>query len=261
MTLLLSLSILPVVLLLVFIYYQDKYEKEPLGSLALAFFGGILSIPLDFLLVAIVNGLVYSDSIFYSAFIEAGFCEELSKFIILFLFIWWNKNFNEYMDGIVYAAFVGLGFGCVENFLYVFQAGSASFGAGITTGIVRALLSVPGHFLFAVVMGYFFSLAKFSEKGRFGYLMASLLAAALGHGLFDWLLMINDNIEPVLGLILFAVFLAGDIILWKLGVKYIRRHQENSPFKDNPPQSPTGQAPYADEPEYKRIDWNAGDKR
>ena len=97
--LLLHLSILPVVLLLLFVYFQDKYEKEPFGLLLLAFFGGMIAIPTDLLLVSIVNAIHYSNSVFYSAFIEAGFCEELCKFAILFLFFWWNKNFNEHMDG------------------------------------------------------------------------------------------------------------------------------------------------------------------
>lgn len=231
--LLLSLSIAPVVLLTVYIYRQDKYEKEPLGMLARAFIGGMVAIPLDLALVSLVNGIHHSDTVFYSAFIEAGFCEELCKFVVLFLTIWWNKNFNEYMDGIVYAAFVGLGFACVENVLYVFQG-------GIGTGIVRALLSVPGHFLFAVIMGYFFSLAKFDKKGCFGYLMASLFCASFVHGLFDWMLMITDKLHPLLSLLILVVFIIGDILLWIMGIKYIRRHQEKSQFKN--------------------IDWNAGDK-
>ena len=255
--LLLALSVAPVILLLVFIYRQDKYEKEPIGLLIRAFIGGMIAIPLDLLLVELIKGVFYAESVFYTAFIQAGFCEELSKFIILFLAIWWNKNFNEYMDGIVYAAFVGLGFACVENILYVFEG-------GIGTGIVRALLSVPGHFLFAVIMGYFFSLAKFNEKGRFGYLMISLFAAALAHGLFDWLLMISDYISTYLALAIFALFIWGDIKLWKLGVKFIRRHQENSQFKDNNIDGapPVNQVPTScsNEPEYKHIDWDAGNK-
>lgn len=235
---LLALSVLPVVLLMIYIYRQDKYEKEPIGLLIRAFVGGMIAIPLDLALVTLIHGVFYSETVFYSAFIEAGFCEEFCKFAILFLTIWWNKNFNEYMDGIVYATFVGLGFACVENILYV-------FGGGIGTGIVRALLSVPGHFLFAVIMGYFFSLAKFNEKGRFGYLMTGLFGAVLAHGLFDWLLMITDQLHPILAILIFLVFLCGDIFLWIIGIRYIRKHQENSQFKET---------------DYKQIDWDAGSK-
>lgn len=258
--LLLALSLFPVVFLLIYIYRQDKYEKEPIGLLIRAFVAGIICVPLDLLLVSGINQLFYSETVFYSAFIEAGFCEELCKFIMLFLTIWWNKNFNEYMDGIVYATFVGLGFACVENVLYVFGSASESLATGLSTGVIRALLSVPGHFLFAVIMGYFFSLAKFSGKGTFGYLMAGLFSAALAHGLFDWLLMIESVINPIFGLVFFALFIWGDIKLWKIGVRYIRRHQENSQFKHLDGTNPSEQIPYTDEPEYKHIDWDAGNK-
>ena len=267
--LLIALSLLPVILLLVFIYRQDKYEKEPLGLLLLAFLAGMIAIPIDLTLVTFANAIHYSESVFYSAFFEAGFCEELCKFALLFLLIWWNRNFNEHMDGIVYAAFVGLGFACVENVMYVLQAASADLGSGLTTGIVRALLSVPGHFLFAVLMGYFLSLAKFSDKGRFGYLLLSLFVPSLVHGLFDWLLMVTDYIHYAVALLFLVLFIWGDIRLWKLGIRLIRRHQEQSPFKgqanseapqtQTPPVNPMPN-PYSNEPEYKHIDWNAGNK-
>ena len=227
---LLTVSVLPVIILLFFIYRQDKYEKEPLGLLALTFFGGMLAIPLTLIMVGITNAIVYSDSVFYSAFIEAGFPEELSKFIIVFLFIWWNKNFNEHMDGIVYATFVSLGFACIENILYV-------FGSGIGTGIVRALISVPGHFLFGVLMGYFLSLAKFDKDKRALYIILAILVPACVHGLFDWLLMAADGMESGLGIVLLFIFIVLDVFMWIFGVKSIRKHRENSPFKNpvNPP--------------------------
>lgn len=228
--LLLAISILPVILLMIFINRQDKYEKEPPGMLILAFFAGMLSIPLTLLLVGVTNMVFYSDSVFYSAFIEAGFPEELSKFIILFLIIWWNKNFNEHMDGIVYATFVSLGFACVENILYV-------FGSGFGTGIVRAIISVPGHFLFGVLMGYFLSLAKFNPGQKLFYIVLSVLVPACVHGLFDWLLMAAD-VAGGFGIILILLFIGLDILMWIVGVKSIRKHRENSPFK-NPVVPPT----------------------
>ena len=252
-TILLALSILPVVLLMVFIYRQDKYQKEPIKSLAKAFVGGMIAIPLDLLLVSGLNMIVYSETIFYSAFLEAGFCEEFSKLLIFLIFIWRDKNFDEYMDGIVYATFIGLGFACVENIMYVFGAAGESFGSGIGTGIVRALLSVPGHFLFGVVLGYFLSMARFSKTKAEGikYIIIGLLTAAVCHGLFDWLLMVSDALGEVIGAILYAAFLVGDFFLWKLGVKYIRKQQENSRI----------QAENTQADEYDQIDWNAGFKQ
>ena len=226
--LLLGISVLPVILLLLYIYKQDKYEKEPLGMLILAFAGGVFSILLDLLLVSIINSIWYSDTVFYSAFIEAGFPEELCKFLILFLFFWWNKNFNEYMDGIVYATFVSLGFACLENILYVFSSG---FG----TGIMRAIISVPGHFLFGVLMGYFFSLAKFDKQSTIPYLFLSVLVPGMVHGLFDWLLMLTDTMGTGGQIVVLGLFIVGDIFLWIAGVRSIRKHRENSQFKNIQP--------------------------
>lgn len=225
--LLLAISILPVILLMIYINRQDKYEKEPPGMLILAFLAGMLAIPMTLLMVGVTNALIYSDGVFYSAFIEAGFPEELSKFIILFLIIWWNKNFNEHMDGIVYATFVGLGFACIENILYV-------FGNGFGTGIVRAIISVPGHFLFGVLMGYFLSLAKFNPDKKLFYIVLSVLVPACVHGLFDWLLMAAD-VAGGFGIILILLFIVLDIFMWIAGVRSIRKHRENSPFKNTQP--------------------------
>ena len=58
--LLIALSLLPVILLLVFIYRQDKYEKEPLGLLLLAFLAGMIAIPIDLTLVTFANAIHYS---------------------------------------------------------------------------------------------------------------------------------------------------------------------------------------------------------
>ena len=259
--LLFGIAILPVIILMVYIYHQDKYQKEPIKTLAKAFIGGMLAIALDIL---IVTGIQYlagdsaiTKTVFFSAFLEAGIPEEFSKFLIFMLFIWRDKNFDEYFDGIVYATFIGLGFACVENIEYVFM-----FGFG--TGVVRALLSVPGHFLFGVVMGYFLSMAKFHPEKRGTYLFSGLLLAMIAHGLFDWLLMVSSALGAGLGSILYFVFLWGDFKLWKLGLKYINKQQANSrrqaqeaALQDVEKQIHSG---LNYDSEYRKIDWNAGDK-
>ena len=260
--LLLGIAVLPVVLLMVFIYRQDKYQKEPVKSLAKAFIGGMLAIPLDILIVtgvdAILEGTAIANTVFFSAFMEAGIPEELSKFLIFMVFIWRDKNFDEYFDGIVYASFIGLGFACIENIEYVFMYG---FG----TGVVRALLSVPGHFLFGVVLGYFLSLAKFEPGKRGVYMWSGLLLAMLAHGLFDWLLMVTSVLPYYVAGLIYIVFIWGDIKLWKLGLKFINKHQANSKVQAQAAQAADmdyqiGQADTSYDTEYKRIDWNAGDK-
>ena len=258
--LLFAIAILPVVLLMIFIYRKDKYQQEPIKSLIKAFIGGMIAIPLDIIIVLGINkvlgGTTLANTVFFSAFLEAGIPEELSKFLIFMIFIWNDKNFDEYFDGIVYATFIGLGFACVENIEYVFSY-------GFQTGVVRALLSVPGHFLFGVVMGYFLSMAKFHPEKRGTYMISGLLLAMLAHGLFDWLLMVA-SVLPLVGGIIYLVFIWGDIKLWKLGLKYINKQQENSrrqaqeaALHDVEKQIHSG---LNYDSEYRKIDWNAGDK-
>ena len=260
--LLFGIAVLPVVVLMIYIYRQDKYQKEPLTSLVKAFIGGMAAILLDILIVkgidALLGNTAIANTVFFTAFLEAGIPEEFSKFLIFMILIWRDKNFDEYFDGIVYATFIGLGFACVENISYVF-----SYGFG--TGVVRALLSVPGHFLFGVVMGYFLSMAKFKTEKRGSYLWSGLLLAMLAHGLFDWLLMVSDSLGSELSGIIYIVFIWGDIKLWKLGLKYISKQQENS--RQQAAQAQTANMDYqinqldkGFDSEYKRIDWGAGDR-
>jgi RsiW-degrading membrane proteinase PrsW (M82 family) len=254
--LLLILSIIPVGLLMFFIYHQDKYQKEPLGSLMKAFFGGMLAIVFTLITVSILDytiGLIpiLSETVFYASFITAGIPEELCKFLIFMIFIWNDKNFDEYFDGIVYASFISLGFACVENIMYVFSSGAA----GIGVAIVRSLLSVPGHFLFGIILGYFLSLAKFHSSKRGLYIFLGLLIAATAHGLFDWLLMIADVLENgYVAAIVYLFFIGGDIMLWFLGMKLMKKLQIKS-FQQAQENAALAQQ------EYQRIDWNAGNRQ
>ena len=255
---LLSIAILPVAGLLIFIYFQDKYQKEPIKSLLKAFFGGWLAVVMDIGLVTTIEysiGLfpILPDTVFYDSFLTAAIPEELCKFLIFMIFIWRDKNFDEYFDGIVYATFIGLGFACIENIEYVFMYG---FGAGVS----RALFAVPGHFLFGVLMGYFLSLAKFTTEKRKKYIFLGLLFAIIAHGLYDWLLMFVDRLSSmgsdfayVVSGIVYQAFLAGDVLLWIFGMKLVRKHQRNS-------RQQAEENIETVENEFKQIDWDAGNK-
>lgn len=222
---LLLISILPVVILLGYIYLKDKNEREPLGLLLKAFFSGTMVAFVILLWSTIADAIgihltAFADnSAVLKSFFQAAIPEEGLKLLFLYWLIWKNKEFNEHFDGIVYAVFVSMGFACVENILYVYSGG---FG----TGVVRALLAVPGHFLFAVIMGYFFSRARFTPMHR-GRLMAmAFICPVLAHGLYDTLCFAMEMYGEAAGLtsVLNVVFIAFDIKLWQIGLRAIRTH-------------------------------------
>lgn len=231
----LALAILPVIVLLIYIYKQDKYEKEPVRMLALAFLLGILSIPLALFLDGVIDVMIGGTSVFYMAFFQAGIPEEFAKWVLFMLVIWRNKNFDEFFDGIVYMSFIGLGFACVENIMYVF--GEQELLSSLRVGVMRAVLSVPAHFLFAVIMGYFLAMAKFVRANRTKYLCFSLLFPILAHGLFDYLLMLSSFVSEIgfdfVGFILLVGFVLLDIKMWKVCLKNIKRMQENTRVERN----------------------------
>ena len=222
---LLLISILPVVILLGYIYLKDKNEREPFGLLLKAFFSGAL-VAVTILLWGFVENVAgfsltafAENSAVLKSFFQAAIPEEGLKLLFLYWLIWKNKEFNEHFDGIVYAVFVSMGFACVENILYVYSGG---FG----TGVARALLAVPGHFLFAVIMGYFFSRARFTPLKRKHLLAMAFICPVLAHGLYDTLCFAMEMYGEAAGLssVLNVVFIAFDIKLWQIGLRAIRTH-------------------------------------
>jgi protease PrsW len=218
---LIVLALAPVVIIAVFIYYRDKYEKEPVLLLLKSLGVGILIIlPVIFVervLALIIPYLPKNTKAFYTAFIVAGFTEEAFKYLAFFLLIWRNKNFNEKFDGIVYAAFISLGFAAVENVSYVIQFGE-------TTAYIRAMASVPAHALFGIAMGYYFGLAKFYAKQRKFFLLRAILYPMILHGIFDFILM-QGNYKLLLGFIPYVIFLYID------GFRRMRNLSRHSIFR------------------------------
>ncbi|MBN1115907.1 MAG: PrsW family intramembrane metalloprotease [Bacteroidales bacterium] len=186
---LLLIALAPVFIIAAYIYFRDKYEKEPIRLLLLTLFLGCLTVlPVIMLESFLERFKPDSNSIFialYDAFVVAGFSEELFKFLFVFLLIWNNKNFNEKFDGIVYAVFVSLGFAGIENIMYVFQHGEL-------TGYTRAVVSVPGHTFFGITMGFYLGLARFYSKQRMEFLIKALAFPIVLHGIFDFILMLGD---------------------------------------------------------------------
>ncbi|MBN2485881.1 MAG: PrsW family intramembrane metalloprotease [Bacteroidales bacterium] len=219
---LLIIALAPVFIIALYIYFRDKYEKEPLGLLIVSLLVGSI-LPLPVIIAGKLLSNILPDNMpggwpaFYEAFILAGFNEELFKYLALLLLIWRNRNFNEKFDGIVYAVFISLGFAGIENIMYV-------FGHGATTGYIRALVSVPAHALFGVTMGFYFGLAKFYPQGRNAMLLKAFLYPVLLHGFFDFILMLGNYRLMVL-------FVPYVIFLYVFGLQKMKNLSNRSVYK------------------------------
>ena len=144
---LLFISLAPVFIIAFYVWFRDKYEKEPIAMLLRALLiGAVITLPVIFIERGLFSlGATFSFGPFWDAFAVAGLVEESFKFLAFYLIIWRNVNFNEKFDGIVYAVFIALGFAGVENILYVAEG-------GVQVAITRAITAVPAHALFGVII-------------------------------------------------------------------------------------------------------------
>jgi RsiW-degrading membrane proteinase PrsW (M82 family) len=215
------LAIAPVLIILVYVYIRDKYEKEPLGLLLKSLLAGALTTIPIILINSWLKGYTFYfeglQKVGYIAFVLAGFVEELFKFTALYIIIWSHREFNEKFDGIVYAVFISLGFALIENIMYVYQYGE-------TTGYLRAFTAVPAHALFGITMGYFFSLAKFGRTNRTLNLLKALFIPVLLHGIYDFILISEQKMY----LLIFIPFF---FYIWWAGFKKMKIFSNDSRFK------------------------------
>lgn len=209
-------ALVPVAVALWYILVKDSTCPEPTNWLAKAFGFGVFSALLSFVFslpLSKVFGLdidaeVYSSvfAAFTDAFVLAAIPEELAKLIMLWLLLRKNPHFDEKFDGIVYAVCIGMGFAGIENVMYL--AGGLEDGSWIGTGIGRALFSIPGHFFFAVLMGYYYSLYYWGIDRSTKAKAMILVAPVLAHGIFDGILfsMRVDEALAAIGLFIFLFF-------------------------------------------------------
>lgn len=217
---LLALSLAPVAIIIAYIYFRDKYEKEPLGLVLRGLVSGaILLFPVAMIETGMSRLSVGWEPVtraLYLGFGVAGATEEFFKFLVVCLLFFHNRNFNERYDGIVYAVAVSLGFAAVENIFYVFRG-------GMQVGLLRAFTAVPAHAFFGVIMGYYFGLARFVPGFRKKYLAGAFLMPWFLHGLYDFILFSQNPW-------LLLAFVPLMLILWRVGLKKMNQHLKASAF-------------------------------
>ena len=192
------LAIGPALFVVWYYYQQDKQKPEPKGLIVKVFLLGIV-VTFPVIIVELIVGKF--ERIFtnipllyylFQAFVVAALCEEAFKLWIVRKFVYYNINFDEVMDGVVYTVVASLGFACMENILYVLDG-------GLSTALLRAFTAIPMHALASGTMGYYIGKAKFAanKSEEKSLIYKGLWWAIFIHGLYDFLIFVI----PVFGLI------------------------------------------------------------
>lgn len=220
-------AIAPVIIILFYIYFRDKYEKEPLRLLLLSIMAGVIIVlPVIFLERLISSFNPFGGGEFptvgyaaYESFLVASLVEEGFKFLAVYLLFWHNPDFNEKFDGILYAVFISLGFAAVENILYVSRG-------GFDVAFVRAFTAVPAHALFGVRMGYYLGIARMYPELRRSYLPLAFIYPFILHGFYDFILMAKT------GWLLF-LFVPYLVYLYYAGFRKMKVTSDSSVFRND----------------------------
>jgi protease PrsW len=212
----LILAILPPLLIAYYIYKKDKYDVEPKKLIIKSFLFGCLAIIPAIFLEIFAEGIF--TNLFLFVFFGIALVEEGVKYFFLKKYLFNKTDFNEPMDGIVYAVMISLGFATVENIAYVFN----NEGEEFFTAVIRMFTAIPLHAVCGVLLGYFVGLAKFSDNSK-PLLYKGLFIATLVHGLYNYFIFLGQ------GFIFSIIALVVAIYYSK---KAINLHQQDSKIRN-----------------------------
>jgi protease PrsW len=233
------LAMLPVPAYLALALWLDRYETEPPWMLIAAFlWGSTVSMLIAYVfntlggtLVGAVAGPAAGQK--FAVVLSAPFVEESAKAVVLFVLFWWKKDeFDGVIDGIVYAAMVGLGFAMSENILYYGRAFAGVIQVGpLPLFIIRGVFSPFSHPLFTSMTGIGLGLSRHATNPavRWGAPLGGLLGAMLLHFLWNlsgqfgpmffvaYLLLMVPTFLAVLGLVLYSLRKEAQVVREQLG--------------------------------------------
>lgn len=239
MLLVIITALIPAVILGWWIYQKDSLRPEPLNMLIKAFLYGVGSTFVTLVitqLLGIMGLFVYDLGSFSGAVSTALFAaalpEEMAKLLMLWLLLRKNPYYDEYFDGIVYAACVGLGFAATENVLYLVQSEN-----WLGTGIVRGLTAVPAHFAIACAMGYFYSKRHFGDSSTITAICV-LAVPVLIHWVYDALAFSEGIAAPALSVVFNILFVGLIWIVYRNTMRRISDLHDRDQARMTPPPMP-----------------------
>jgi RsiW-degrading membrane proteinase PrsW (M82 family) len=225
----------PSVFLLTFFYLRDRWQREPMHRVVMAFALGLYAMAaargLDYTILGFLPpdwlGSGTEAARLFESLVLGGFVEEMSKAVVLFAAIYHWDDFDEPLDGVVYGVAVSLGFATLENVFYIANA-RGGLDHGFTIVWQRALFSVPAHALFGGAMGYYAGKAKFDRTHPLALLrdrIFCLLIPVLFHGAYNYALhhRMDARIWATVSLL--------SVAMWVFVLRRVHRADRASPFR------------------------------
>lgn len=194
-------GILPALLWLWFWLKQDKKRPEPRGFIMLAFFAGMIAVPLAVPLEQMV--LAFTAKVSFLTFFLWSAIEELLKFGLALIIILRRKVVDEPIDTIIYMITVAIGFAALENTLFLLNPDISIFD-GVVTGNLRFIGATLLHILASSTIGAAMAFTFYKRDiVKKMFLGVSIVLAITLHTLFNFFI-INSNGEKILTVFIFV---------------------------------------------------------
>jgi len=173
---------------LALIWFLDRFEKEPIWLLALAFlWGAVPAVVVSLVIEAafrIPLGHILEKGIAEAVMgtVVAPVTEEGAKALgLLLLFLVIRHHLDDILDGIIFGAVVGAGFAWLEDIFYVLGAAAEGVEAMGIVFVLRVFVFGLNHALFTALAGLGFGVAKVVRSCWLGVLAVALsFGAAVG---------------------------------------------------------------------------------
>ena len=157
-----------------FMYWLDRYEKEPKALLTTVFIWGVIVAAGGAFFINTVLGMgvyVFTGSeaaaeLTIGSLIAPVVEESLKGLAVLVVFFIFRREFDSILDGIIYAAIVALGFAAAENSYYIFARGYQEDGwTGFwVVAFVRIVLVGLQHPFYTAFIGIGLAVSRMSRQ-------------------------------------------------------------------------------------------------
>ena len=174
-----------------YVQVKDHRQPEPRRRLVTAFVLGIAAWALAILGFLTLDALGVPDIKFNERPWTAVYCfgivgplEEGTKVLMAYWFVFRWREFDEPLDGFVYAAAISLGFASMENFYNIPDLPWPQ-------QLARTAALPVTHMLFSAIWGFGISHARFSvarASHRLYWQVGSIALAMVAHSLYDFII-------------------------------------------------------------------------
>jgi len=213
----------------------DRFEQEPTRYVIAAFAWGMLPAALLSLIVQLIFGIPLtallgeeaSQSI--GSIILAPVSEELFKGLAVAAFFFWRRReFDGWVDGIVYGSAVGFGFAYIENIIYL--SSTQTIEEWTRLFFLRTIVFGFLHGFYTSLIGIGFGLARHAPtmQGALAIILG-WTAAIVTHAIHNTSVVLAESTEG--GSLMITLINYGLLIVLMIGLRVVSRYNDRQMFR------------------------------